>query len=55
MRFTGQLRLRAAVLYGGSPKYPQLAALRQGVDIVIATPGRINDFLEAKSLTVVPA
>lgn len=34
--------------YGGSSKYPQIAALQRGVDCVIATPGRINDLLEMK-------
>lgn len=34
--------------YGGSSKYPQIAALERGVDCIIATPGRINDLLEMK-------
>ncbi len=33
--------------YGGAPKNPQLRDLQHGVQIVIATPGRLNDFLEA--------
>ena len=34
-------------MYGGAPKGPQLRDLSYGVQIVIATPGRLNDFLEA--------
>jgi superfamily II DNA/RNA helicase len=34
-------------VYGGAPKGPQLRDLREGCAIVIATPGRLNDFLEA--------
>jgi hypothetical protein len=34
-------------LYGGAPKGPQLRDLSMGMHIVIATPGRLNDFLEA--------
>ena len=33
--------------YGGAPKGPQLRDLQYGVQIVIATPGRLNDFLES--------
>jgi ATP-dependent RNA helicase DDX5/DBP2 len=34
-------------VYGGAPKGPQLRDIRDGCAIVIATPGRLNDFLEA--------
>lgn len=34
-------------VYGGAPKGPQLRDLQMGVHLVIATPGRLNDFLEA--------
>lgn len=37
-------------VYGGSPKGPQLGAIRRGVHIVIATPGRLNDFLEQRQI-----
>ena len=37
-------------VYGGAPKGPQLGDLRQGVSLVIATPGRLNDFLEARQV-----
>eukprot|EP00983_Pelagomonas_calceolata_P078370 1154237-Pelagomonas_calceolata.AAC.14 len=41
------LCVRAVCLYGGAPKGPQLRDLSMGVHIAIATPGRLNDFLEA--------
>ena len=31
---------------GGAPKYPQLKAIQSGVQVVIATPGRLNDIME---------
>lgn len=38
--------LRTVVLYGGVGYGRQLAALRRGVDIVVATPGRLLDHIE---------
>lgn len=37
-------------LYGGAPKGPQLKELDRGADIVVATPGRLNDILEMKKI-----
>ena len=39
------LGLRCAVVYGGVGVGPQAEALRRGVDILIATPGRLLDLL----------
>jgi len=39
--------IRNTCCYGGAPKGPQLRDLQYGVQIVIATPGRLNDFLES--------
>ncbi|CAD5231202.1 unnamed protein product [Bursaphelenchus xylophilus] len=39
--------LEATCLFGGAPKGGQQNDLRRGVDIVIATPGRLLDFLES--------
>ncbi|KAJ8557156.1 hypothetical protein K7X08_002781 [Anisodus acutangulus] len=39
------LKPRTQCLYGGAPKGPQLRELSRGVDIVVATPGRLNDIL----------
>ncbi|MBV9266214.1 MAG: DEAD/DEAH box helicase, partial [Acidobacteriaceae bacterium] len=38
-------KLRAGVVVGGLSEQTQLNALRKGVDVVIATPGRLEDFL----------
>src|SRR5512138_695062 len=35
--------LRVAAIYGGTAMGPQVSALKRGVDIVIATPGRLLD------------
>ncbi len=37
------LNLRSAVIFGGVNQKPQAAAIRQGVDILVATPGRLLD------------
>ena len=37
-------------MYGGAPKGPQLKELERGADIVVATPGRLNDILEMKMI-----
>lgn len=38
-------RLRAAAVFGGVPMPPQVRALEAGVDLVVATPGRLLDHL----------
>jgi superfamily II DNA/RNA helicase len=40
-------RIRSACVFGGSSKWPQLRDLEQGAELCVATPGRMNDFLEA--------
>ncbi len=40
------LGLRTVSVYGGAPYGRQLEAFRRGVDIVVATPGRLIDLLE---------
>ncbi|WP_264564636.1 DEAD/DEAH box helicase [Flavobacterium sp. N3904] len=37
------LDIRSAVIFGGVNQNPQVAQLRQGVDILVATPGRLID------------
>lgn len=39
------LRLRTAVIFGGVSQNPQVEALKRGVDILVATPGRLNDLI----------
>ena len=40
--------LRSAVVYGGIPMDPQIKALRAGVEILVATPGRLLDLVGQK-------
>jgi len=42
------LGLRDAVCYGGVPRRGQQQELRRGVELLIATPGRLLDFVNAK-------
>ncbi len=44
--FCRGLRLYQTVIYGGAPFRPQMNALNRGVDILIATPGRLLDHIE---------
>ena len=44
--------IRVAVVFGGVDIKPQLASLRQGCEILIATPGRLLDHIEQKSVTL---
>jgi len=39
------MRLRTKVIVGGVRQTPQVNALRSGVDIVVATPGRLEDLI----------
>ncbi len=44
------LPLRSTVIYGGVGMHPQINALRHGVDIVVATPGRLLDLYNQKHI-----
>lgn len=44
-RYTG---IRHTVVFGGVSQYPQTNALRMGVDILVATPGRLLDLVNQK-------
>ncbi|OGQ50697.1 MAG: DEAD/DEAH box helicase [Deltaproteobacteria bacterium RIFCSPLOWO2_02_FULL_53_8] len=44
--------LRSTVVFGGMDMAPQTAALRAGVEIVIATPGRLLDHVQQKTLNL---
>lgn len=41
--------LRSAVVFGGMDMKPQTLELKQGVEILVATPGRLLDHIEAKN------
>jgi ATP-dependent RNA helicase RhlE len=42
--------VRSTAIYGGVSKGPQLSALRRGVDIVVACPGRLLDHLNERDV-----
>ncbi len=42
------LRLTHTVIFGGVGQGPQVSALRHGVDIVVATPGRLLDLMQQR-------
>jgi ATP-dependent RNA helicase RhlE len=44
--------LRSAVVFGGIDMAPQTAALRSGVEILIATPGRLLDHVQQKTVSL---
>ena len=49
-KFGRSSRIANTCLYGGAPKGGQLRDIRNGVHIAIATPGRLNDFLESRQV-----
>ena len=46
------LPLRSTVVYGGVDMVPQLKALHAGVEILVATPGRLLDHVQQKSVNL---
>lgn len=44
------LNLKQAVVFGGVSQHAQVTALRNGVDILIATPGRLLDLMQQKHI-----
>ena len=40
----------SACAYGGAPKRDQLRAMNAGISVLVATPGRLNDFLESNQV-----
>jgi len=45
-QFVKALPLRYTVIYGGAPITPQISNLQRGIEILIATVGRLRDLLE---------
>ncbi|KAJ0579273.1 putative RNA helicase [Helianthus annuus] len=46
-KFGASSKIKNTCIYGGVPKGPQVRDLQKGVEIVIATPGRLIDMLES--------
>jgi ATP-dependent RNA helicase RhlE len=49
-KMAAQTSLRVASIYGGSAMKKQIGHLRRGVDVVIATPGRLMDHMRRKNI-----
>jgi superfamily II DNA/RNA helicase len=45
-RYGQNLRLRTVCLFGGAPYPPQYREIERGVDVLVATPGRLIDHIE---------
>ena len=43
-------KLRSTVVFGGVGIHPQIAELKRGVDIVVATPGRLLDHVQQRTI-----
>ena len=46
------LHLRHVVIFGGVSQVPQVKALGRGVDIVVATPGRLLDLMNQRQISL---
>lgn len=44
-QFSGRTKIRSATIYGGVGAAPQLKALQEGVEVLVACPGRLLDHL----------
>lgn len=49
--YSKYVQIRSAVVFGGVKASSQIAALRQGVDILVATPGRLLDLHSQKAVS----
>ena len=50
--FGNSVRINSTCLYGGAPKSVQIRNIRQGCEIVVATPGRLLDLLNEHIFTL---
>jgi ATP-dependent RNA helicase RhlE len=48
--FSRELRLSHTIIFGGNPFQPQTKALKRGIDILIATPGRLLDHMRRRNV-----
>lgn len=51
-QYSAYLDIRSMVMFGGVNQKPQVASLRQGVDVLIATPGRLLDLHNQGALSL---
>jgi ATP-dependent RNA helicase RhlE len=46
------MRIRCATIFGGVGERPQIDAVRRGVDVIVATPGRLLDLMGGKHVSL---
>ncbi len=46
------LNIRHKVIFGGVPQYQQVQAIRNGVDLIVATPGRLLDLMQQRVISL---
>ena len=46
------LNIKHKVIFGGVPQYSQVQAIRNGVDIIVATPGRLLDLMQQRIISL---
>ena len=52
VEYSTYINLRSAVIFGGVNQKPQVSKIRNGIDILIATPGRLLDLENQKLLSL---
>lgn len=52
LEFTAGMNFSAATIFGGSGISPQLQAIRKGVDILFATPGRLVELIDRGAIVL---
>ncbi|MCC5815636.1 MAG: DEAD/DEAH box helicase [Leptospira sp.] len=53
IRLTGERKyIRVLAVFGGDPIYKQIKAVKDGVQIIVGTPGRLMDLMERKILNL---
>ncbi len=48
--YGAHVRFRQTLIYGGVGQNPQVSAMRGGVDVLVATPGRLIDLIEQRAV-----
>jgi ATP-dependent RNA helicase RhlE len=50
--YSAFLEIRSAVIFGGVNQNPQIATMRQGIDVLVATPGRLLDLINQNHISL---
>ncbi len=51
-RYGNELKLSSTAIYGGVSERPQIAAAARGIDVLIATPGRLMDLMQQNAVSL---